>query len=31
MNYKPSKSFVNWHGTGFGKPVLPNIQEKAKA
>jgi len=31
MTYKPSKSFANQHGTGFGKPVLPNIQKKAKA
>jgi len=30
MTYKPSKSFANRHGTGFCKPVLPNIQEKAK-
>jgi len=31
MTYKPSNFFANQYGTGFGKPVLPNIQEEAEA
>jgi len=30
MTYKPSTYFANRHSTGFGKPVLTKIREKAK-
>jgi len=30
LTCNPSKSFKNRHGTGYGKPVLPNIQTNSK-